>query len=163
MKCFIKQNNGFLLIELIIVITVLSIVATVMGPLLTYTIRASFAQRQSANIDSQARIAITRMTREISEIRSNTATDLSTMSSSQITFNDTAGNSITYSLSGTTLLRSSQTMATHVSSLAFAYLDANGNTTATVTSVRYVMISLTMTQDNQTFSLSTTVYLRNSS
>ena len=70
-----------------------------------YTVRASLAQYDIGDLDTQGRIAISRMSREIRSARSNEAADLDISSNAQITFVNVSGDTVTYSLSGTNLMR----------------------------------------------------------
>ena len=161
MKIKLKHMLGFSLIELAIVIVLLGILSSIAGPMIYYTVRASLAQYYIGDLDTHGRIAISRMSREIRSARSNEAADLDISSNAQITFVNVSGDTVTYSLSGTNLMRNSQPLANNVSGLAFVYLDADGIVTVTNTSVRFIKMTLTLTKETYSIILNSAVSLRN--
>lgn len=154
-----KLSKGFTLIELIIVIVFAGIITAITSQMIAQGFNSYLNSKNLIEANWEGRLALGRMTRDIHEVRS--AADISTASASQFVFVNRAGTSITYSLSGTNLLRNSQTLASGVQSLAFTYYTQNGATTSTASAIRYVLITLNITQNNTNFSLSRSVYLRN--
>jgi hypothetical protein len=119
----------------------------------------SFTVAQNVSeTDWQGFIALERMTDDIHNIRS--PADVTTISASQLNFVDTSGTSVQYSLSGGSLLRNSQILASGVTGLTFGYLNSNGATTATPSAMRYVSIALTLTQQNIVASFTTLIGTR---
>ncbi len=154
------KKKGFTLVELTVVIIVLSIVSMISADIMYQAFRGTFAQYDLGSVDSQARVVLMKMTREIRSIRSNSASEL-ILGAHSITFTDVLNNTITYSLSGTTLMRNSQPLADSVTSLTFSYYDANHNVTGTSTEVRYITITVDMTVGGQSITLKTTIFPRN--
>jgi hypothetical protein len=72
-------------------------------------------------------------------------------------FTDMNGNSITYSLSGTSLMRNTQPLADGIGSLTFAYLDRNEAVTSTLANIRYVTVTLTITSNGANYTLTDTL------
>lgn len=153
-----KSTRGFTLIELIIVITLSGILMAVVTTILATGFSAYMTGKNILDADAQGRLGIERMVRDIRTISSPTS--IATASSSQLVFTDFGGTSITYQLSGTTLQRNSNALADGVQSLTFNYYDKDGNTTATTSLIRYIAISLNVTQGNTNYTLSTAVYPR---
>lgn len=154
-----KRIQAFTLIEIAVVIIVLGIVSGIMGELMYQAFRGANIQYDEASVSSQARIVLDRMSRELRMIRVNS--DLSTMTASSVTFKNVSGDEISYSLSGTTLLRNLKPIADSVSGLTFEYLDATGAVTTTNTDVRYIRVTLQMSKNEELETLATTVFLRN--
>jgi hypothetical protein len=81
--------------------------------------------------------------------------DITTITSTQLTFTDVNGTSVQYSLSSGNLMRSSQILADGVQTLTFNYMDEDGNTTATAANVRYIKMTLALTKSGMTLSMAT--------
>ncbi len=152
-----KKEKGFTLIEVIIVITIVGIVSVIIGSMLLGVVKAWTFKFNRNDILCDGRLAMDRMTREIRTIKDSTS--VTTASAAQFRFTDTGNKDITYSLSSTNLNRTengtANLLAENVSSLAFTYYDANGNTIATpivspsATNIRRVRINLTLTKNGQ--------------
>lgn len=154
-----KQQQGFTLIELVLVIILVAVMANVASTMLAEGLRAYLTTKNITDADWQGRIALQRMERDIRAIRSSN--DVATATSSQLSFVDTSGTTITYELSGTTLLRNSQALADGIQTLTFSYFDQNGTSTATTTAIRYIRIALNITQGNANYTVTTAIYPRN--
>ncbi len=161
MRRVIKQS-GFTIVELVLLIALSSIVAVICSRILSSQLNAIQVSTNIINADTQARVALDRMTRELRNVAS--AGSLSaTSTSKQITFVDSNNNTITYSLSGTSLLRNSDVLADNIQNLTFTYYDKSGAaispppTNATV----YITISLVVKLQSSNFTVTTTVFMRN--
>ena len=155
-----KKENGFTLIEVIIVITIVGIVSVIIGSMLLGVVKAWTFKINRNDILWDGRLAINRMTREIRTVRNDAS--VTTASSSQFRFIDSANIDITYSLSSTNLNRTengtANLLAENVSSLSFTYYDAAGTvipspTVSPTTDIKRVRINLTLTKNGQTFYL----------
>jgi prepilin-type N-terminal cleavage/methylation domain-containing protein len=155
---------GFTLIELVFVIAILSVVAAIGSKILSQAFLGYFDNQYLVESDAQARLALERMQRDIRDIRS--PNDISTATATTLVFVNTEGNTITYSLSGTSLNRQTnsnalQVLADGVQSLSFSYFSSSGISTAVTTNIRYVTISLNITLNNTNYTVATSVYGRN--
>lgn len=148
-----REQAGFTLIELVFTMVLISIISIVIGKVFFQGYQTLLTSSNISESDWQGFIGLERMVNDIHTIRSSAG--ITTINASQLAFTDVNGNSITFQLSGSNLLRNSQILASNVQSLAFGYLDANGNTTATASSVRYISIAMTMTKGDMTLSMST--------
>jgi prepilin-type N-terminal cleavage/methylation domain-containing protein len=148
------MKRGFTLIEIIIVITILGIIAGVVGFILLSTIDAWTFKFNRFELLSDGRLAMNRMLREIREIKD--LTSVTTASSSQFRFTNVNDVDVTYSLSSTNLNRTedgtANVLAGNVSSITFTYYDANGDVISIptvspgTTDIRRVRINLTFTK-----------------
>ena len=151
-----KRSRAFTLIEFIIVMVILTIVSLTSSLLLIQGFSAFSQGRTILEADWQARTALERMTRDIRAVRS--AADISTATSSTFTFVDLNGNSISYTLTGTQLMRNSQALADGAQSLTFTYYDSTGAVTAQISAIKYIVISLAISYGNISFTVTTSAY-----
>jgi len=154
-----QKTQGFTLIELIITILLMSIITVVVSTLFVQGLSAYNTGKQVINAYWQGEISLERMVRDIRAVRSSA--DITTASASQFVFTDTGGNSITYQLTGTSLMYNSQILADGIQSLTFGYYDKNGAVTAVIANIRYITISINVTQSNANLTFATAVYPRN--
>lgn len=161
-----QPNNcrfrGFTLIEMIIVIIILSIVAVGATSLLTQGFNAYFAAQNIMDPQLQGRMALEVMSRDLRAIRS--PLDISSATANSITFVDVDSRNIYYQFYNGQLQRkisdsgSYQALASNVQSIAINYYDATGATATQNTSIRYIVVTLTMNINNVPLTLNTGVY-----
>lgn len=139
-----SHNAGFTLVEMIVTIVVGAVLFALGSTILSSGFKTYFLGREIANDDSQGRLALERMTRELRTVRTPTTADLAIGVAGQITFTDFSGVSIVYRQTGTTLERSQgggafQPLADNIKAgtLAFAYLQNDGVTAAATSDVVY--------------------------
>lgn len=146
-----KKNKGFTLVELVIVITIIGISASILGFMLLGTVKAWTFKLNRNDILWDGRLSLDRMTREIRTIKDTAS--ITTAASSQFRFIDAGNKDITYSLSSTNLNRTENAatnlLAENVSSLAFTYYDTAGVVTGVLANIRRVRINLTLTKNGQ--------------
>src|SRR5258708_16989779 len=98
-KLLMKRHTapiGWTMVELVVVIVILGSVAAIGTGLLSSIFRSYLATRDMTSSDGQARAAFERMTRELRQARSATATDLDVASTAQVRFIDTDGNGVCF-------------------------------------------------------------------
>ena len=151
-----------------IVITIVGISAAIVGTILLGTVKAWTFKFNRSDILWDGRMAINRIVREIRTVRNNAS--VTTASSSQFRFIDSANIDIIYSLSSTNLNRTengtANLLAENVSSLGFTYYDAAGTiipspTVSPTTNIKRVRINLTLIKNGQTFYLQSDSMPRN--
>ncbi len=167
-------QDGFSLIELVMVIVLIGIIAVAATPVLLSCVKTFHTTSTSLDTLSKLRYATARMAREIREIRRNPANtadyDIATMAATTLSFTKTDGTTVTISESLPDVMLSYSTPAAsavltdEVSSLAFSYLKIDGVTPATsAADVAFVRVDLTLTQNGEPYSQTTWVTLRNQS
>ena len=151
---------GFSLVELVVVIVLTGILAAVGSQMLSKTLSAFVHGKDVTKGDWQARVALERLTRDLRMVRA--PANLTIVPATAITFSDTDGNNVNYSLSSNTLMRNTQVLADNVSSLGFTYLRSDGNTVeaATPSLVYYITVSLTVSRSTANTNLRATVHPR---
>lgn len=154
----IKKQRGFTLIEFVMVIVLMGIIASVAAGILAEGLNNLLISRKLTDANWQGQFALERMIRDIRFVRSSS--DITTSTASEFAFTDINGNSIDYKLTGTSLVQGSQTLADGISGLTFTYYDKNGASGATGSAIRYVTISLNVTQNDTNYTVSTSAFLR---
>lgn len=157
-----RQMPGFTLIEFIMVIVIMGILFSLGGGLLSQGFQATYSGMDIIRADWQARLAFERMSRELRLILNQNSLNISVPN--QITFIDTAGENITYALSGNQLVRNNKTLASGVSTLNFTYYDRNRNvisSAAQASLVRFIVINMVITEGNTNHSFYTGINPRN--
>jgi prepilin-type N-terminal cleavage/methylation domain-containing protein len=159
----IMPNQGFTLIEMVMVIIILGIIIGMSSSLLTQGLDTFSTGENIVNANWQGQIAMERMSRDILLVRSPAA--ITTIAANNFAFTDMSNNTVSYSLSGTSLTLTqngnSEVLANGILSLTFSYFDRNGTSTATATLVRQIRISINVTQNNANYTLTTAIYPRN--
>jgi len=162
-------NEGFTLMEIILVIVLIGIMAGVLIPPLQEGMLSYTATETRGDLTAQARQAATRMVRELRNIQkeADNTPNISSANVTTVTFVDVLDNTITFNLSGGTVQRNSDALVEQVSNLSFRYFDA---TNAELTSlplnatdrnnVRRILVVLTLADGSLTVLVTEQAYLR---
>lgn len=151
---------GFTLIEMVIVIVVMSIVATMVGTFMASAIHAYTGGRDANEVMGRGQFALERMKRELRELRS--PADVTTWTATQFSFVDIYGQNIDYSFSGAQLLRNGQVMVDGITASGFSYLQADGQTLpAASTDIRIIGFSFSVAVGDYQQHAAATVLARN--
>ena len=145
------RQIGFSLVEVIVVIVVLGVVASMGAMVLRDGIVGYLRGREITGADWQGRLAMERMTRELRTIASPNYSNIAATAcgSSTFTFSDATGNAISYTQSTTTLLRNGQPLADNVGGLRFYCLQSDGKTYSTAAAAAYyVTVSMVVSTAN---------------
>ncbi|MES2217271.1 MAG: type II secretion system protein [Pseudomonadota bacterium] len=154
-----NKITGFTLIELVVVIALVSVIAVIASTLLSAGLHAYIQAQRLTDADWQARVAMEIMAREIRNIRSSA--DITTSTAAQLSFVDVFGNSVNYTLSGTTLLENSNILADGIGGLTFTYYNNALAATNTPSAIIAVQVNLTVTQNNTSNPLQVILFPRN--
>lgn len=154
-----RQARGFTLVELVIVILLLSVISAVGSRLLSAGFNGYLLARDLTDADWQGRIALERMTRELRDIPQG---NLNAVAANQVSFTDWDNVTlVTYSLAGNTLMRNARPLADGIAALNFTYLDSAFQVTAVPANVRYISVTVNVTQGGTNLSYRSAVYTRN--
>lgn len=137
-----RRARGFTLIETVITIAVVGAITVAVSTLIVEMFQSYSSQQQFADQDTQTRLALERILRDVREAR--LPTDLNAPGATLV-FTDITNVSITYALSGTQLQRNGNTLADGVSALSFSYFDNAGASLAAAAGTRYIAVQFTQT------------------
>jgi prepilin-type N-terminal cleavage/methylation domain-containing protein len=162
-----RNEHGVTLIEMILSIVLIGIIGAVAANAFLYSTESVLTAnnvREGVQVD---RLAMDRMVREMRNVAANT--QVLTANANTFRYVDVDGNTISFTLAGTTLNRVSATtnpLATNVSGLTFSYLDkSNGNiltpsVAPLATDIWWVQIVLTVGTGPQAVTLQSRVHPR---
>ena len=159
-RFLIPRQLGFSLVELIVVIVVLGIVASMGAMVVRDGLLGYLRGREITSADWQGRLALERITRELRDVAApgSASIDVASCGSPGFSFIDITASSISYSLATPTLLRNGQPLADNVSGLRFYCLQSDGQTyTTTPSAVYYVTISMIVSTANTSATYRSTV------
>lgn len=163
-KVKMKKQKGFTILESLLAIVVISVVLVAVGYILLQAMRSYTLVIDRREALQEARLAVNMMTNEIQTI-ANPTTDISSISTTSMTFTKAGGGGVVYSISGGELFRGSNILATNVSSQSrFDYYTAGGALTSNPSQVYRVHIALEVdTGDTASgkVMLNNNIYLRN--
>lgn len=157
------RKQGYSLVELIIIISLIGILAPIAGMVLSAGFKAALSGITLGQLSQESGQALTLMAREL-----RNATSISAISSNSISFTKlNHSGTITYDVDGNTLRRSPaagstpQSVTTHLSSLSINGYATDLSATTNAANVKLINIELSLTQNNSTTSLIKTVFPRN--
>lgn len=155
------KKRGFTLVELVLVLGLLGVMIGVLAPWLINSVRSYDLITTRRTMLGQVRAGFDRMIREVRLIPGQS--QIIATSATSFQFQYPTGTSITYSLSGTNLMRNSDVLIPNVTSLSFTYYDQSGNTTTTPANVRSVTMQVTATTTSSAtpYTVRTRVFIRN--
>jgi len=158
---FTVRQRGFSLVELIVVIVVLGIVASMGAIVIRDGMLGYLRGREITGADWQGRLALERITRELRDIAApaggvaNIAN--ASCGSSTFVFSDINATLISYTQSSTTLLRNGQPLADNVAGLRFYCLQSDVQATVAPANVYYVSVSMVVSTANTSATYRSTV------
>ena len=148
-------RRGFTIIETIIVVVLVGILSLFFA----VYIREGFGAWQflsgQKSITLSSRAALNRV---VKELRQNT--EIKTHTSKEVSFLDVDNNVVTFSQSGSNLLRDSDILLQNLQDLKFTYLDKDGNETAIPSDIRVIRCRLTVVKGENKFVLESAARIR---
>jgi prepilin-type N-terminal cleavage/methylation domain-containing protein len=135
----ISNERAFTLIEIIACLVLVGILASTIGLGLVQIVQGYTTVKTNVKITQTAQIAMTRVVKELSLSTAVNSSPAPTATSISYT---RGGSTHTISLSGALLQVDSTTLIDSVTTFSLAYLDASGNTTATVANIRQIVVTL---------------------
>jgi prepilin-type N-terminal cleavage/methylation domain-containing protein len=154
----IPRQPGFSLVELIVVIVVLGIVASMGAIVVRDGMLGYLRGREITSADWQGRLALERITRELRDAAAIAPSNA--CGTSTFAFSDISSTLISYSQSANTLLRNGQPLADNLglNGLRFYCLQSDGQTYSTVPSaVYYITVSMVVSTTNTSATYRSTV------
>jgi prepilin-type N-terminal cleavage/methylation domain-containing protein len=161
-RCISLHQFGFSLVELIVVVVVLGIVASMGAVVVRDGMLGYLRGREITSADWQGRLALERITRELRDAAPSSGATVNiapaSCGSSGFTFSDISAAQISYTQSASTLLRNGQPLADNVTGLRFYCLQSDGQTyTTTPSAVYYVTVSMVVATANTSATYRSTV------
>lgn len=165
-----RRLEGFSLVELVMVIVILGILAAFVGPVLFNAMRSYQGVLTGVETQAKMRYAIERMSREVREIRRQTADatflDITSMTASSMAFFKTDGTEVVINVLGNQVNLAysalSGMLTDQVGSFALAYFQQDAITpAATAASISFVEISMTLSEGTNLFPARVRVDLKN--
>jgi prepilin-type N-terminal cleavage/methylation domain-containing protein len=159
----IERQSGFSLVELIVVIVVLGIVASMGAMVVRDGMLGYLRGREITSADWQGRLALERITRELRDVASPNYSNITATScgTSTFTFSDISSTPISYTQNTSTLLRNGQPLADNIAALRFYCLSSAVQPTATLSAVYYISVSMVVATTNTNATYRDTVKPRN--
>ncbi len=164
-----KGKEGYTLIEIILVLVIIGVLAGILIEPFRQGVQSYVAIDTRADLTSQARGATNRIVREMRNVqrKANDKPNITSADATSITFVDNLGITISFSLSGSTVLRDTNILADKLSSLDFRYF--KGDNTALTTfplsaadldDVRRILVILTLQENTETVTMTGQAFLR---
>ena len=160
-------QSGFSLVELVLVIVLIGIIASVGAQLMGTGFQMYVEGRDSLSVDAQARLALERITRELRAVRK--ATGLTLAPATELNFTGLDGTAVRYCMGAVggcpgaagELMRNAQVLAGGISGLSVVYTDSAGAVTAVPAQVLNISIQFTAAQGGISTAYRATVSPRN--
>lgn len=160
----IKNQKGFTFIEMIVVITITSVLISAGVSLVTNIINNNLTSQRFNNLAVQAEQSIILFGKEL-----KSSTQIVSGSATALNFINSSGASVTYQVNGSTFERNENggsfyTVNNLINSLTFHYYDENLielTLPITADDVRLITLSINFTQDINNINLIQTTYLMN--
>lgn len=158
----ILRQPGFSLVELIVIIVVLGIVASMGAIVVRDGLLGWLRGREINSADWQGRLALERIARELRNVAPpfSGVANITNAScgSSTFAYSDINAAQISYTQNVTTLMRNGQPLADNVTGLRFYCLQSNGQTYSTVPSAAYyITVSMIVSTANTSTTYRSTI------
>ena len=155
-----KKTLGFSLIEIIMVMVIVGSISGIAALIITNGSIAYFQAKPIISLADKANLAMTKLLRELQSAESINAIGVDTIS-----FTNQQGDSVVFDVNGTTLEREANSsganpLCNNVSNITFRYYDQTLNATVAPANVRFISVSLTLSDNNATYPLMSATAIR---
>ena len=154
-----KNKKGFSLIEMVIVITIVGILATITAILVQEASKVYSLITIREGLVSDGEFAMERMIKEIRQVED--AMSLYVIEPQRIRFEDAHHRVVEFYLLGESLMRNKNELLSGVRSLNFTYLDQHGNITRVPGAVKRIKIDMRVERGDEEVRVRCQVYPRN--
>ncbi len=162
-----RQQIGFSLIELIVVILIVGLLMVGSSQMLYHGFRSFFVTQDLININWQASVALERIILDLHATRSTD--DIIVAAANEIMVTNLHGDDINYQVVASQLRRNNQLIANNVQAINFSYYDGGAVpnrllpplATVEKQALRYVVVTIAMKYKQSIFPVKTAVYLWN--
>ncbi|MFH1347335.1 MAG: type II secretion system protein [Candidatus Margulisiibacteriota bacterium] len=154
-------RKGFTLIETLMVIILVGIISFVFAIYIREGFSAWEFLSGQKSMTLSTRAALNRVVKELKRVKQST--NIITHTSKEVSFIDVDNNVVTFSQSGTNLLRGPDILLKNLRDpcgLQFTYLDKNGNQTAITNDMRVVRCLLTVVKGENKFVVESAARIR---
>lgn len=161
----LKYPSGFTLIELAFVITLVGMVTLTVAITLAPMLNSWTVDRPRLEATASINYAVDRIASELAQLKDPLSVMAATTTSFQ--FVDGSNSNISYTLSGTNLMRNANVLARNVQQLSFSYWDINNQTLAVptvapaTTNIWRVLVKVTGLSAGQTLKMEAEIHPRN--
>lgn len=161
-----RNERGVTLIEMVLSIILIGVIGIVASNVFFYSTRSVLTGNNIREATQVNRMAMDRMIREIRNVADNTRVTVA--NATTFTYVDVDGNTVSFTLAGTTLNRvgtTTDTLAANVLGLTLTYLDNTGATIAVPTlspstNIWWVQIAMTVGTGTDTVQFRSRVHPR---
>lgn len=156
-----KNKKAFTLIELIIVITAFMVMGAMFASFITEAAQSWVFIKSRESALSSSRRTVNRIISELRRIKS--PSKIYTFTTSQCTFEDITGASVSFRQTGSNIYRNSDVLADSVipSGLAFTYLDAAGGVASAAANIRVIKVDVGINRFGEVITLESSARIRN--
>lgn len=142
-------------------IVLVAIIVTVVGVYIAQAFNGFAYLSGQKGMSAQASSAMYKILKEIKT--ANKSVNISTFTAEQLTFNDLANNSVTFSKNGTNLMRNSDILLNNLKNpggLVFTYLTSTEGTALTNNQIRVIKVKISTLSSQNQFIIESSARLR---
>jgi prepilin-type N-terminal cleavage/methylation domain-containing protein len=151
------HRRGYTLVEMVAVITILGIVGTVSSYVIFESMRVYARTVPALDATYQAHLAAERMK---SDLRDMEAGSITTFTPTALTFRLSSGQTIAYTVSGSSLLRNGDLLAKGAGAFGLTYWKDDGTSATSAANVHLVELDLTVQAAGQPYRVQSAVFPR---
>jgi len=140
----LTKERGFTLLEIIVSILLVGVVAAIMGVSGAYLAKSFIAERTNADTLLKGQIAMSRIQKELNNVKKVSASSTSSITFSSYRDTGTANNTVTLGLNGANLLLNNFILADKVNNFSLAYYNSFNSAANTVFSANTRLIDVNL-------------------